>query len=368
MKKKINILLAAPPEWLGGGIASAVLGIRAALLCLSAEITVREMVYVKPKGKLLGINKFILEIYDLFAFVVKIIIFKMDVVHIQSTFHYKNINVLRDSIYLWATRLTGKKFILHAHGGEWDKVNEWSKGWQYYIKLYLTSCNRIIVTSSNEQQVLEYIYKDKVKVSTIYNPVVSPIPIPAQLDFSKFQPIKKIIFASRLIEEKGVLDVVHATSHLMHRNDFHVLIYGKGILFNKAQSLISSLNLQDKITLKSEVSLPQLIEQYLQCDMFLFPSYYGEGFPMALFYAVSCGLPIITTKIRAVSDFLSEPENCLWVEPKNPRILAEKIGFLLDHPDLVTPMRKNNKKLSLSFSPEKISHEFLTLYQKLISQ
>ena len=61
MKKKINILLAAPPEWLGGGIASAVLGIRAALLCLSAEITVREMVYVKPKGKLLGINKFILE-------------------------------------------------------------------------------------------------------------------------------------------------------------------------------------------------------------------------------------------------------------------------------------------------------------------
>ena len=46
---------------------------------------------------------------------------------------------------------------------------------------------------------------------------------------------------------------------------------------------------------------------------------------MVIFNAAAAGLPIITTRIRAAADYLKEPDNCLWVEPRSPDLLAGKI-------------------------------------------
>ena len=89
---------------------------------------------------------------------------------------------------------------------------------------------------------------------------------------------------------------------------------------------------------------------------------------MTLFYAVAAGMPIITTRIRAAADYLEEPENCLWVEPRNPAMLAEKIALLLDNQELQESMRDSNRKLARQFSSECVTREYLHAYQTVIDR
>ena len=88
---------------------------------------------------------------------------------------------------------------------------------------------------------------------------------------------------------------------------------------------------------------------------------------MAIFTSVAAGLPVITTQIRAAADYLKEPDNCLWVAQKNPEMIAEKIIYLLQNPELSRKMSDNNKKLSKSFSQKIICQELEAIFMQLLS-
>ncbi len=101
--------------------------------------------------------------------------------------------------------------------------------------------------------------------------------------------------------------------------------------------------------------------------MLLFPTYHIEGFPMVIFNAAANGLPIITTRIRAAADYLREPENCYWVEPKNPEMLAEKIVRLINDTELRSAMALENRALAQQFSADIVTREYVAIYRQLIA-
>ena len=359
-KKKFKVLLCAPGDELEGGIAAVVYGLKKIFKLKEDLIDYRRIIYAKPCNNIGTITRLIKEANQLIIFISQLLIYKPDIIHIQSSFDKKTI--IRDSIHLWFTLLLNKKFVLHAHGGDWHLVPSWNKLWILYTKTFLTRCHKIIVTSLEEKKIINKIYGIRVKVSKINNPVVLPLDI-SNIQRSKTN-ITKIIFASRFIPTKVILDVIKAAS-LINKKDFKICLYGNGILFSEAQKLINSLNLQNRVFLKGKISLAKLITEYCKSDIFLFPSYHLEGFPMAFFYAVACSLPIISTRIRPIPDFLSEPDNCLWIEPENYKMLAEKIIYLINHPEIRKKMSKNNAKLAKQFTIENISRDFVYLYSQL---
>ena len=86
---------------------------------------------------------------------------------------------------------------------------------------------------------------------------------------------------------------------------------------------------------------------------------------MTVFQSAAAGLGIITTRVRAAADYLREPEHCLWVEPRNPKMLSEKILFLVDHPEVLERMSRNNQELAKSFSSEKVTDEYLRIFSEI---
>jgi glycosyltransferase involved in cell wall biosynthesis len=88
---------------------------------------------------------------------------------------------------------------------------------------------------------------------------------------------------------------------------------------------------------------------------------------MVIFNAAAAGLPIITTRIRAAADYLQEPLNCLWVEPRNPEMLAENVITLLDNSQLTASMSANNKELVERFSADVVTMEYLRAYEQIVS-
>ena len=103
---------------------------------------------------------------------------------------------------------------------------------------------------------------------------------------------------------------------------------------------------------------------YANSDALIFPSH-DEGFAMALFKAVSTGLPIITTQIRAAKDQLIAPDNCLWVDGKSGASVAYALMKVYENKNLRNSMRTNNIKLGEKFTRTKVCENIHSIFQKL---
>ena len=74
------------------------------------------------------------------------------------------------------------------------------------------------------------------------------------------------------------------------------------------------------------------------CDVFAFPSLYGEGMPMAVLEAMAAGCAIVGTHTPGVTELLENGAGLL-VEPGDARALADAIALYLENPHLAERSR-----------------------------
>ena len=175
-----------------------------------------------------------------------------------------------------------------------------------------------------------------------------------------------LLFIGRFIPAKGLLDGIAACGLLRDRGQALLLLcLGDGPSRSDAEALVQQLNLRDYVRFFGYIPEEETADFYANSTVLLFPTYHHEGFPMVIFNAAAAGLPIITTRIRAAADYLAEPENCLWVKPKSPDLLADKIASLLARPVEQNRMSLNNRLLADSFSAELVTREYLDCYKQI---
>jgi glycosyltransferase involved in cell wall biosynthesis len=179
--------------------------------------------------------------------------------------------------------------------------------------------------------------------------------------------MKDILFISRFLPSKGLIDAIRAVKIVLDSGKtVRLVCVGDGPQMQEAQSLVNELRIQQHVKFEGFLSEDKTTAYYLNSDMLVFPTTHGEGFSMVIFQSVASGLPIITTRIRAAADYLKEPDNCIWTKPGNPEMLAQKICYILDQPEIALKMADNNRKLAQRFSPDKVALEYLKLYNHLL--
>ena len=143
---------------------------------------------------------------------------------------------------------------------------------------------------------------------------------------------KKIIFAlGRLVAYKGFEYLIKAARQL--GNDCVVLIGGKGVLQESLQALIEEQGVADKVKLIGFVSNEELPGYFGACDLFCLSSIWKtEAFAIVQVEAMSCGKPVVATKISGsgVSWVNSEGMSGVNVEPADADALADAIKAVLN--------------------------------------
>ena len=292
-----------------------------------------------------------------------------DLVHINTSFDTKAL--LRDVVVVSCLPATRPKLFLKFHGSDARLLTTSNPLWRSLGRYLLARANGIGVLSSEERANFLGAGLPEHKVFVVKNVVETKAAgrdshFRAKLNLPERAPL--LLFIGRFIEAKGLVDVIHACKLLRDRGqNFRLLCVGDGPTRGGAEAEVDRLALNSHVRFFGYVAEEVAAEFYANSTMLVFPTYHYEGFPMVIFNAAAAGLPVITTRIRAAADYLSEPENCLWVSPKHPSALAEKIGLLIESETLRARMGANNIKLVDRFATGPLTEEYVAAYKEILS-
>ena len=289
---------------------------------------------------------------------------KPDLVQINSALTRHAL--LRDFGYAAVSRLTGVRLFVKMHGTDADILTKGGPFWTWVLRFLARNARGIGLLSREERENFLRAGFDGRNLFVVKNVV----------DWERFgrgsehhaasgAPLK-LLFIARFIPEKGLLDVLEAVRIVLdHGKDVCLDCVGDGPQGAEARERANALGITDRVRFTGYIPEAETPRHYTDADILVFPTYHQEGFPMTVFQSAAAGLGIVTTRTRASADYCSEPDNCLWVEPRNPAKLAEKILYLIDHPDVIERMTHNNRQLAMSFSTEKVTDEYLRLFTNI---
>ena len=179
-----------------------------------------------------------------------------------------------------------------------------------------------------------------------------------------------ILFAARLLRDKGLLTLVDAIQ-IVRDKGMDVELKVAGILDNDAQNSISEeevvqLEKTGSITwLGKRNDIPQLIRS---SSLVCLPTTYGEGIPRVLIESAACGRAIITTNVSGCNEFVIDGFNGLVVEPNNTIELSKAIEKLLLNPGLRNTFGKNGRLLvEKSYTKEIVIDQTLAAYSGVVN-
>lgn len=177
-----------------------------------------------------------------------------------------------------------------------------------------------------------------------------------------------LLYSGRFVEAKGLLDVIAACGELKQAGrEFALFCLGDGPVRVEAESLAAELGIADSVRFFGYIPESDTAAFHANSTAFVFPTYHDEGLPIVILKSIAAGLPIITTRIRGAADYMTDPENCLWTEPRNATALAARITELVDNPDLRQKMSTNNRHLATQFTATSVANEYVELYVSLMS-
>lgn len=292
-----------------------------------------------------------------------------DLVHINTAFDLKAL--LRDALIVPRLHFKRTKLFLKFHGSDAGLLETKKPMLAALRRRVLSHADGIGVLSSEERANFLRAGIPEKKVFLVKNVVEGNIH-ESDSEFLRRWGLPDdrplLLFIGRFIPTKGLLDVIAACALLRDAGKkFLLLCVGDGPQRAEAEALVAQHHLQSCVRFFGYIPEGDTRKFYAHSTMLLFPTYHIEGFPMVIFNAAANGLPIITTRIRAAADYLREPDNCYWVEPRSPELLTEKIVELINDTELRSAMGLNNRALAQRFSADIVAPEYVSIYRQLIA-
>lgn len=144
----------------------------------------------------------------------------------------------------------------------------------------------------------------------------------------------QILFAARLLREKGLVELIEACDQLWQNGlRFRLVICGPLDADNPSGITKCELEkMEDRPFVEYRGLVRDMASQYQQCEIVCLPSY-AEGLPLTLIEAGACGCALIATDVPGCRDIVEHGVNGLLVEPRQSESIAQALRQLIESPD-----------------------------------
>lgn len=244
----------------------------------------------------------------------------------------------KDFVVVQLIKLMGYRVIVHYHNkGVATRQDRWLDDKLY--RLFFKNLKVILLA--------EALYKDVEKYVKRKDVFVCPNGIPASLDkepvAERKNEIPQLLFLSNLLVDKGVLVLLDALKVLKDKGYSFVchFVGGETAEIDAARFAeeVKTRGLNQMALYLGKRYGEEKNEEYGNADVFVFPTYYyNECFPLVLLEAMEHAVPCISTREGGVSAIIDDGVNGFMVEKRDANAQADRIEFLLTHPEERTRM------------------------------
>lgn len=145
-----------------------------------------------------------------------------------------------------------------------------------------------------------------------------------------------VLTVARLVERKGIDDLVDAIADLNH---VELWVVGDGPERSALERRVPD-DAEDRVTFFGEVDQSSLAQLYRSADAFCLPSVYLrsegdiEGLGLVFLEAQQFGLPVIGTRSGGIPEAFDDGETGFLVDERSPDQIRERIATLRDDSEL----------------------------------
>ena len=213
--------------------------------------------------------------------------------------------------------------------------------------------------------------------------------VPPGVDLSLFQPIDReearrkigygpgrlLLFVGRLERLKGVDVAIRALALLRDRNhdDVRLLILGEDSREaeesekDRLKAVATELGVRDRVEFLGSVAHHELPYFYSAADLCVMPSY-SESFGLVGLEAQACGRPVVGSDVTGLRSVIRDEVSGYLIAGHNPATYADRIGRLLDDPDLARQMGLRGRLLAQRFSWTRTADRLQQLFEGVLDR
>lgn len=175
-----------------------------------------------------------------------------------------------------------------------------------YIKEYIRKLDLIFALHEEQREDIAITYgvdKSKIKVigsgynnSIFYN-----------MKLNKNASHINLIYAGKLNQKKGIMNLVKSLENLSYKRDKLILKLAGGNGNNEEYNTLLDLinHCKYPVKLLGKLNQQELAYEFNSSDIFILPSFF-EGLPLVLIEALACGLKVISTDLPGIKDWMDK--------------------------------------------------------------
>lgn len=249
----------------------------------------------------------------------------------------------REVIFILMAKLFRKKIVVQFHGWDIHFQQQVDRNWQWLFRAVWCRAGAMLVLAKDFKDQLErWGYKGPIYTETtaMDESLVPEVLAAREKTGSRDLTRLHAIYLARVEKTKGVYESVDAVGR-MPADEIHLTLGGNGSDYEDLKTYVKSRGYKN-IDLPGYLSGTQKTDIFAAADVFLFPSYYGEGLPVCILEAMAVGLPVITCAVGGIGDFFEDNTMGILVPPQDVPAIQKALIFLRENPEKRLEMGRYN--------------------------
>ncbi len=262
---------------------------------------------------------------------------------------------------LWWARRRNVRFVLWTESNQRDQRSG-RAGVEWLKRYFVNACNAFVVPGKSSSAYLQTLGVGGQVIFTAPNAVDNAFfatqAQKTRAHASEFReklglPARFILFAGRLVPEKGVFDLLEAYAKLESglRSEVGLVFAGDGVsrqeLVRQAKRISPGL-----VCFPGFAQREDLAGLYAVAETLVLPTH-SDPWGLVVNEAMACGLPIIVSSVAGcAADLVEDGWNGYIVPPRNSEKLSVAITSLLRQPELKQRMSARSLEHIQNYSPE----------------
>jgi glycosyltransferase involved in cell wall biosynthesis len=275
----------------------------------------------------------------------------------------------------WVGVLVGRSLgipcLITVHGGDIFALG--GRLLDAFKRYALTRASAVTVNSSATEAAVRAVAPDIAELRRI--PMGARVPGPPDAEAlreirARYAPggAPLLVFVGRLVEEKGVGDLLRALA-LLHGDGLgaHAMFLGEGQERARFEALAVALGPAEAAHFLGWIA-PEAVPAHLAAaDVFVAPSH-SEGQGLGAVEAMLAGTPVVATRVGGMVDVVSHRRTGLLTDVKAPQDIAKAVGEIIEGRPLAEELAAAGREDALRrFTGERSAHAFGDLYPRLIA-